>query len=67
MLDQKSTKTILDAKVTTRAVLYARVSSERQASDDRISIEQQLADMKALCERQGWQITGIFSDKEKGS
>lgn len=48
-----------------RVILYARVSTERQDSDDKVSINQQLEDMKALCQRQGWQIVGIFIDKEK--
>ena len=51
--------------MTKKVVCYARVSTERQDSDDKVSIDQQLEDMKALCQRQGWQIAGTFIDKEK--
>lgn len=47
------------------AVIYARVSSEKQAGEDKVSIESQLADGKALCEQHGWQIADIFVDKER--
>jgi DNA invertase Pin-like site-specific DNA recombinase len=62
--DQRN-KTILNAKTATRVVLYARVSTEKQASGDKVSIGRQLADMEALCERQGWQIVGTFKDHKK--
>ena len=39
-----------------RVVQYARVSDpSTQDTDDKVSIQQQLADMRALCEREGWQ------------
>jgi DNA invertase Pin-like site-specific DNA recombinase len=48
-----------------RAVIYARVSKEEQNTGNNVSIDQQFADMRALCERNGWAITGEFVDAEK--
>lgn len=48
-----------------RAVIYARVSSERQAAEDRVSIEVQLADCEAYCNERGYTIAGRYVDKEK--
>jgi DNA invertase Pin-like site-specific DNA recombinase len=45
-------------------VLSARVSSEEQAKGESASIDQQLADMRALCERMGWNILETFVDCE---
>jgi DNA invertase Pin-like site-specific DNA recombinase len=45
-----------------RVVLYARVSTESQG--ERVSINQQTADMQALCERSDWEILGEFVDCE---
>jgi site-specific DNA recombinase len=47
-----------------RAAIYARVSSERQAGDDRVSIDAQLADCRDLCAQRGYQIVGEYVDKE---
>jgi DNA invertase Pin-like site-specific DNA recombinase len=48
-----------------RVVQYARVSDpSTQDTDDKVSIQQQLADMRALCERKGWQIAGEYVDNE---
>ena len=46
------------------AGLYARVSNEEQAKNEAESIDQQIAAMKALCERQGWSAVGGFVDCE---
>jgi DNA invertase Pin-like site-specific DNA recombinase len=48
-----------------QAVIYIRVSSEKQAGDDKVSLDQQLADCRALCEAQGFTIAGIFKDSER--
>ena len=45
-------------------VLSARVSSEEQAKAESASIDQQLADMQALCERMDWNIVETFIDCE---
>jgi DNA invertase Pin-like site-specific DNA recombinase len=51
--------------MTQRAVLYARVSDPRQQdAEDKASIDQQLTNMQALCERMGWHIVGEFVDRE---
>ena len=48
-----------------RAAIYARVSSERQAADDRVSIDLQLSDCAALCAARGYGVVGRFVDCEK--
>ena len=46
-------------------VLYARVSDPKiQDADDKVSIDQQLADMRELCARNDWQIVAEFVDRE---
>jgi site-specific DNA recombinase len=47
-----------------QALLYARVSQEVQAEGTSVSIEQQLADMRALCQKKGWQITNEYIDTQ---
>jgi DNA invertase Pin-like site-specific DNA recombinase len=47
-----------------KVALSARVSSEEQARAESASIDQQLADMRALCERNGWEIAATFVDCE---
>jgi len=48
-----------------RAAIYARVSSERQAADDRVSIEVQLADCEASCKEKGFIVVDRYVDREK--
>ena len=43
---------------------YARVSSEQQAKEQSASIDQQLANMDALCERNGWKVVRVLVDCE---
>lgn len=50
---------------TKKAVIYARVSTERQADPDRVSIEHQLETCQKLCETVGAEVIGIFVDKER--
>jgi DNA invertase Pin-like site-specific DNA recombinase len=50
--------------MTKKAALYGRVSSEEQAKGDAVSLDSQLADMRALCERNGWQVHSTFVDCE---
>jgi DNA invertase Pin-like site-specific DNA recombinase len=46
-------------------VKYARVSDPKlQDADDKVSIDEQLADMQALCDRNSWQVVGEFVDRE---
>jgi site-specific DNA recombinase len=46
-----------------RAVLYARVSTEEQAGKDHYSIEAQLHEMRDLAQEKGWEIVGEFVDE----
>lgn len=48
-----------------RAAIYIRVSSERQAAEDRVSIESQLAECEAYCKERGYIIADRFIDKDK--
>ena len=46
-------------------ICYARVSQPYlQDAEDKVSIDQQLADMRGLCKRSGWQIIEEFVDNE---
>jgi site-specific DNA recombinase len=45
-----------------RAVIYVRVSSEKQAGPERVSIEVQEADCRKLCEERGYQIVELIRD-----
>jgi len=45
-----------------QAIMYSRVSSEEQAKGDAVSLDQQEADMRALAERNGWQIATHLVD-----
>ena len=42
--------------------LYARVSTEEQAQGEKVSIDQQLAQMRDLCELRGWNAASVFVD-----
>lgn len=46
-------------------VTYTRVSSEEQAGEDKVSIEQQQADIDNLITRNNWTMINLFSDTEK--
>jgi site-specific DNA recombinase len=45
----------------TRAAIYVRVSTVRQAERD-LSLPDQIAQCRAYCERQGWEVAEIFSE-----
>ena len=47
-----------------KVVLYARVSREEQAKGDAVSIDEQLADMRTLCQRQGWIVANAYVECE---
>jgi len=55
----------ISAGKPTLVAIYARVSSERQAAEDRVSIEVQLSESAAYCEKQGYKIVARYVDKEK--
>jgi|GEM_PF-4885193 len=46
-----------------RVLLYARVSREEQDKDDAVSIDEQLAEMRGLCHKQGWEVTAEHIDR----
>lgn len=52
--------------MTTKTVVtYTRVSSEAQDTEDKVSIEQQTADIDKLITRNGWTVAAAFSDTER--
>lgn len=51
--------------MATTTLLYARVSDPAvQDAEDKVSINQQLANMQDLCERNNWQVLEKFVDNE---
>jgi len=48
-----------------RAALYARVSSEEQASEDKVSIQEQLSDLEELCKTKGYEIVERYVDNRR--
>ena len=45
-----------------RAAIYARVSTARQAAEDKISMEDQEERCRAICEAKGWEITHVYDE-----
>ena len=45
-----------------KVILYARVSTEEQASDDHFSIEAQLSEMKDYAKARDWEVVRSFVD-----
>ena len=45
----------------TRAAIYARVSTARQAERD-LSLPDQITQCRAYCERQGWEVVEVFCE-----
>ena len=45
----------------TSAAIYVRVSTARQAERD-LSLPDQIAQCRAYCERQGWDVAEVFSE-----
>ena len=55
-----------DSSTPTKAALYARVSSQAQAEDDKTSLGEQVADMEAYCAERGYTIIQRYQDVESG-
>ena len=49
----------------TVAVLYARVSSKEQTKN--LSLDSQIRDMTAYCDRQGWGVAQVFTEPGKSA
>lgn len=45
-----------------RAVAYTRVSTEEQAADDKVSLSNQEQDIKAYCQRKGYDLLHTYTD-----
>jgi site-specific DNA recombinase len=52
-------------KMTKRAAIYVRVSSTRQAAEDRVSSQAQLDDCRQYAKKQGYQLVAEISDINK--
>ncbi len=50
-----------------RAALYARVSSAQQATEDKVSLSEQVADMEAYCKAHGYEIVARYQDVGSGA
>jgi len=48
-----------------RAAIYARVSTEKQDAENKVSIEMQLADCEAYCRKHGYTIVARHVDNKK--
>ncbi|MFZ1756359.1 MAG: recombinase family protein, partial [Caldilineaceae bacterium] len=48
-----------------QVVIYVRVSSERQAGEDRVSVESQIKECTDYCLERDYQIVGQYIDREK--
>ncbi len=57
----------LAKELTRRAVLYARVSKEEQASQDHFSIDAQINEMRECADERGWEVAAVFVDDMTGT
>ncbi|MFB7618739.1 recombinase family protein [Kitasatospora sp. NPDC056181] len=48
--------------MTRRAAIYCRISQDREGAG--LGIARQEADCRALCERRGWQVVGVYPDND---
>ena len=46
----------------TRAVAYIRVSTDRQAEEDKVSLDEQLADIESHCQARGYELATVYRD-----
>src|SRR3989344_6813525 len=49
-----------------RCVIYARVSTEEQAGNDKGSHEDQIERAKRTIQEHGWELVNIYQDTQKG-
>lgn len=49
---------------TTRAIIYARVSSDRAGGR---SVEEQIAECRAVCDRNGWTVADVLDDNDRSA
>jgi DNA invertase Pin-like site-specific DNA recombinase len=51
--------------VGVRAAIYTRISSDDE--DDRLGVGRQEQDCRALCERKGWSVVGVYEDNDRSA
>jgi DNA invertase Pin-like site-specific DNA recombinase len=49
---------------TARAIIYARVSSDKAGGR---SVEEQVAECRAVCERNGWPVAEVLHDNDRSA
>ena len=49
-----------------RAAIYARVSSDAQAEEDKTSLSEQVVEMEAYCEKRGYTVVRHYQDVASG-
>jgi DNA invertase Pin-like site-specific DNA recombinase len=54
---------LLNTNATRRAVVYTRVSTEEQATDDHYSLDQQHKAIEVYCASRGWEIVRWYADE----
>lgn len=60
-------KTVKKNETARRVALYARVSSQAQADDDRVSLQEQTSEMEKYCTGKGYSIVARYQDIAPGS
>ena len=48
----------------TRAAIYCRVSTSRQASEDKTSLGDQEERARSVCESKGWEVVGVYDEAD---
>ncbi len=59
--------TEMQHQTSTRAAIYARVSTKSQAEEDKTSISEQVAEMEAYCKDKGLAIVARYQEVGRGS
>src|SRR5688572_25215966 len=50
-----------------RAAIYTRVSTQMQDAEDKVSLDEQLADCERYCEKHGYHVVVRYSDVKSGT
>ena len=50
-----------------RAAAYTRVSTQAQATEDKVSLDEQKADIQAYCDAKGYEVVEWYSDVGSGA
>ena len=53
--------------MTKKACIYVRVSTAAQSAEEKVSLKQQEADCRELCDSKGYAVVSVLSDVASGS